>query len=77
MTKGLVPDVQDLVAAGIITVTYLLRIAATDAEFSPPWFIYLTTDLLLPSMAGAWLFVATMFILIRRVERISHGPPAE
>ena len=73
MTRGLLPDVEDLAAIGILVITYLIRLVATDPDIEPPWFLYVATDLILPSLAGAWLFVATMFVLIRRVERIERG----
>lgn len=65
MASALVPRPETFTAVGVITVVYLLRIASIGTPAPKvAWPLYLTTDLILPAAAGAWLFVVSTYILI-------------
>lgn len=61
------PPINDLLAAVIVIATYLLRFAylGDPAHTAPIWLI-ITADFILPTMAGAYLFVLAVFIAIER-----------
>ena len=62
---ALVPRPETITAVGVVVVVYLLRIATIGtAAPQVAWPLYLTTDLLLPAAAGAWLFVVSTYVLI-------------
>lgn len=67
--RGPVPSVNDLMAILVIGAAYLVRIGTLgEPGWHAPWWLTITTDLLLPSMAGAWLFVVATMVAISRLE---------
>lgn len=69
--RGLTPSVQDILAVAIIAATYLLRIgSAGDPEIGVPYLLTITTDVILPVMAGAWLFVTAFFVVLKQVGEV-------
>lgn len=65
-TAGILPATNDLAAVIVIGVTYLIRFAAVTPEVTVPWWLTVTTDVFLPVLAGAWLWVAAMYALYQR-----------
>lgn len=61
-TTGIIPAPETLLAWGIIITVYLIRVASIGAD--PSWLLRLTTDMLIPLMAGAWVFVSSVYGLI-------------
>lgn len=60
--------IHDLAALAIIFAVYLIRFAAMGPEYGAPWWLSVTTDVVLPSMAGAWLFVVASLVAIETFE---------
>lgn len=69
--RGLAPSVQDILAVLILAATYLVRVGgAGDPEIHLPWWLTVTTDAILPTMAGAWLFVTAFFVVLAQVGEV-------
>lgn len=57
-TAGLLPATNDLLAFLVLAGVYLTRIGVVAEGVTPGWWLaplYLTTDLLLPLLAGLWV----------------------
>jgi len=67
--RGLVPNTQDAVAIVILALVYLIRIAATGPAVTAPWYLLITTDLIIPLIAATWLYVSAFFALLYAVGR--------
>lgn len=64
--RGILPSINDSLAGAIIIATYLVRIAsAGSGGWSPPWWLTVTTDVVLPIFAALWLFAAASYALFR------------
>lgn len=64
---GLLPSVNDVTAGLAILFVYTLRfITLGDPSISAPWYLAVTTDLLLPLLAGVWLWAYSMYLLLGR-----------
>lgn len=63
--SGVLPSPETLTAIGILSVTYLIRLASVGAPMiDTPAPLLWATDFLIPLIAAAWLFVASAFVLI-------------
>jgi len=61
------PVINDILASGVLITIYLIRFAALDSQFSVPWFLLVTTDVLIPLLAATWIWVGAMYALQQRV----------
>ena len=65
-TSGILPTTNDLVAVAVLAITDLIRLATLSPEYVAPYYLTLTTDLILPIMAGAWFWIVAMYTVIKR-----------
>lgn len=64
---AMLPPVNDIIAVVIVICAYLLRFSYVGTpDISPPAWLVVTTDFILPSMAGAYLFVLAMVLALDR-----------
>ena len=66
-TAGILPSINDAMAIAVLLATYMVRIAATGPGVDAPWFLYVTTDMLIPMLAAIWLFAAATYTVVRRL----------
>lgn len=67
---GVIPSVQDLLAGGVLVVTYYLRLGlVAEPGATVPDLLVITTDFVIPVVAASWVWVAAMFLLIERAGR--------
>jgi len=62
----LVPWVNDLLAAVVIVGVYLVRIGYVAEQQPASMWLRLTTDFILPVIAGLWIFGAALLVVWRR-----------
>lgn len=56
------PPVNDLLAAFVLAMLYLVRLyAIATPAVALPWWSTLMTDVLLPGVAGTWVWVMAMY----------------
>lgn len=66
--SSLIPAANDILAVAVIVAVYFIRIgSAGDPAIDTPGLLIVTTDFVLPTLAGSWLWVAGMFVLIQQV----------
>ena len=70
-TAGMLPSINDLTAIGVMFFVYVIRIASLDPQFSVPWYLTVSTDLLIPTLAAMWLWVSALYVVVQRF-RQSH-----
>ena len=70
-TAGVIPSVNDLVAGGVILLTYAIRVGVVEEGRESPLYLglYATTDVILPLLAGLWLLAVPTYHLWCRVQR--------
>jgi hypothetical protein len=67
---GLMPSVNSLAAAGILFLTYVARFGVIYEDIEPDLLylpLYLTTDLILPVLAAAWLLGVPTAMLVEKI----------
>lgn len=66
-TEGTMPSVNDILAVGVIATVYFIRLASVPTPGAPlPWWLTVTTDAILPILAGAWVWAGAMYALAKR-----------
>ena len=63
-TAGIMPSVNDLLAAVVILAVYLIRIGYLAEGLPTPFALALVTDALLPLFAGAWVFLSAVYVVV-------------
>lgn len=63
-TVGVMPATNDIVAGGVVLLAYAMRIGYVEEGQAASWVLQVTTDLLLPVLAGLWLFVTAMYVVV-------------
>jgi len=68
-TRGVVPSVNDLTAGLVVLLTYAIRVGVVEEgrEGYHVALLYLTTDFVLPLLAGVWLLALPTWQLYRKV----------
>jgi hypothetical protein len=66
-TAGLVPAVNDLLAATVILGVYIVRFGTVDEGVAPGLPLRVTTDLLLPLLGGVWLLAVPTVQVVQRL----------
>ena len=63
-TTGVMPSVNDLLAAVVILAVYVIRIGYLAEGAVAPFELTLITDALLPLFAGAWVFLSALYVVV-------------
>ena len=63
-TAGIMPSVNDLLAAVVILAVYVIRIGYLAEGVGAPFALALVTDALLPLFAGAWVFLSALYVCV-------------
>lgn len=64
---GLLPSLNDVTAGLAIVFVYTLRfVTLGDPTINAPWWLAVTTDAVLPVLAGLWLWAYSMYLLLAR-----------
>lgn len=66
-TAGVLPSVNDMVAAVVLLAVYLVRIGHVVEGVPVPLWLSLTTDFLVPACAAAWLLVVPVYRVVMYV----------
>ena len=70
-TRGVVPAVNDIVAALVILGAYVVRIGMVAEETRWAWWhagLFTVTDVLLPLLAGVWLLGVPVWSVYCRLD---------
>jgi len=63
---GVMPTANDIVAALVVFFVYVTRFGLISEGGRAPCFLVVTTDFVLPVLAGAWLLVVPAWQVWRR-----------
>jgi len=65
--SGTLPSVNDTLAGLVLVAVYLIRIASAGPEgWAAPWWLTVTTDVVLPILAALYLFAVASYVLLFR-----------
>lgn len=67
-TAGMVPAVNDIVAALALVAVYVVRVGHVAEGTAVPLPLQVATDVVVPVLAAVWLLVVPVWQVVRHVE---------